>query len=445
MSRSCTSRTRVSRVIVMTTIGVAVGCGMRGPPLAPLVFVPGAVTSLQVQRFDDDVFIRFEVPTENTDGSEPANLERVEVYALTTQRDPEQPGPRLPLADWRDYATLVATIPVDGVAPDTPPDQEAASEDATSVYQGDEVTLVERLTPDVRRPVTVELETVDAEEPELEQLDEVVRAAPFLPAAVLPPPRRTYLAIGVSLGGRDSAASSRVDLTLAEGAGAPDAPIVTYTETEMLLEWTAPSTARLPIQGPVTDAALPSEPVVEFPRATRYLVFAVEPVVDVVGEDAVGAEPVERPDPISRPPATETSYVDTDVTFDQERCYVVRAFDEVDSLQIRGPASRPTCTIPVDTFPPQPPVGLIAVGSRDAISLVWDASAEADIAGYLVLRAGAPGATLQPLTTEPIVETTFRDTDVEPDQRYVYAVQAVDDAVPQNVSEPSGEVLEQAR
>lgn len=445
MGRSCTCGIHLSRAIVLGTIGVAVGCGMRGPPLAPLVFVPGAVTSLQVQRFDDEVFIRFEVPSENTDGSEPANLERVEVYALTTQRDPERPVPQLSLDDWRDYATLVATIPIDGVAPDSPSAQEVAPQDGTRVYQGDEVTLVERLTPDVRQPVTVESQTEDQQEPELEQLDEVVRAVPFVSAAVLPPPRRTYLAIGISPRGRESAASSRVEVTLANAAGAPSAPVVTYTETEMRLEWTAPSTARLPVQEPVIDTALPSQPVVEFPRPTRYLVFAVEPTVDAVGDGVVGVEPVERPDPISRPPTTDTSYVDSGVTFDQERCYVIRAFDEVDSLQIRGPASPPTCTTPVDTFAPQPPVGLIAVASRDAISLVWDASPEADIAGYLVLRGDAPGATLQPLTTDPIVETTYRDADVETGLRYVYAIQAVDNAMLPNVSEPSEEVLEEAR
>jgi hypothetical protein len=99
----------------------------------------------------------------------------------------------------------------------------------------------------------------------------------------------------------------------------------------------------------------------------------------------------------------------------------------------------------VDTFAPEPPVGLLAVASQDAISLAWDPSPEVDISGYLVLRRTDPGATLQPLTPEPITETTFRDVDIRSDQRYVYAVQAVDNAIPPNISLASLEIREQAR
>ena len=88
MSRFFGCGTLLSRVRLLAAIGVAAGCGMRGPPLPPLVVVPAAVTVLEIQRVDDDMFIRFEVPSANSDGSEPADLERVEVYALTTHPDP---------------------------------------------------------------------------------------------------------------------------------------------------------------------------------------------------------------------------------------------------------------------------------------------------------------------------------------------------------------------
>jgi fibronectin type 3 domain-containing protein len=85
------------------------------------------------------------------------------------------------------------------------------------------------------------------------------------------------------------------------------------------------------------------------------------------------------------------------------------------------------------------------VASEGAISLIWDASTEADLAGYIVLRGQAPGATMSPLMTEPIKETTYRDTTVKPGVRYVYAVVAVDTASPQNVSAQSNRVEETAR
>ena len=444
MRRFLTRRTLLSRAQILATIGVAVGCGMRGPPLPPLVLIPDAVMPLELQRFDDVVFIRFEVPSENTDGSEPADLERVDVYALTTQLDPEQPVRRRSLEEWLEQATLVASLPVEAPAPDAPPDADAGSEVGNAVRQGDEVTLVERLLPEALLPVVMDSEG-DGDEEESEAPDETVSAAPFVSSPPPPPPRRTYLAMGISTRGRESAAPARVSVTLADPAGAPSAPIVTYTETDLTVAWAPPATARLPIQAPVTDTALRSEPILELQPTTTYLVYAAATATSDEREDLAVVVGIERPEPLNPLPTSETSYVDVGVTFGEERCYTVRALDEVDALQVRGPASRATCVTPVDTFAPQAPVGVIAVASRDAISLVWDQSPEGDVAGYLVLRGTAPGATLQRLTPEPIAETTYRDSEVEADQRYVYAVQAVDDASPPNVSAPSVEVTEQAR
>jgi hypothetical protein len=62
-----------------------------------------------------------------------------------------------------------------------------------------------------------------------------------------------------------------------------------------------------------------------------------------------------------------------------------------------------------------------------------------------VLRGAAPGDTLQAITPAPIRDTTYRDESVRPGERYVYAVVAVDTAVPQNVSGQSNRVEEASR
>ena len=79
------------------------------------------------------------------------------------------------------------------------------------------------------------------------------------------------------------------------------------------------------------------------------------------------------------------------------------------------------------------------------ISLIWNANDEADLAGYLVLRGEAPGETLRAVTASPIRDTTYRDTDVRPGARYVYAVVAVDTATPPNISGQSARVEETVR
>jgi hypothetical protein len=104
------------------------------------------------------------------------------------------------------------------------------------------------------------------------------------------------------------------------------------------------------------------------------------------------------------------------------------------------------CVRPIDIFPPAPPAAPALVAGEGAISLIWEASSELDLGGYLILR-GEPGdATLQPLTPSPIPDTSFRDATVTPGKRYVYAIVAVDNRVPLgNVSAPSERVEETAR
>jgi hypothetical protein len=108
-------------------------------------------------------------------------------------------------------------------------------------------------------------------------------------------------------------------------------------------------------------------------------------------------------------------------------------------------ASPPECITPVDTYAPQPPTGLVALGAEGVINLSWEPNGEADLAGYLVLRGRAGDATLQPLTGTPIMDTRYTDRDVMAGVRYVYAVEAVDMQQPPNVSGESNRVEETPR
>jgi hypothetical protein len=176
-----------------------------------------------------------------------------------------------------------------------------------------------------------------------------------------------------------------------------------------------------------------------YPPPTHYSVYRA-------GAAAAGpAGEVERPVALNAEPLAGPPFADPGVTVGQERCYVVRPLDLIDGMVVIGPASPPGCVTPVDTFPPAAPKALAAVAGAGAISLIWEPNEEADLAGYVVLRGEAPGAELRAVTTEPIRETTYRDTSAQPGVRYVYAVVAVDRATPQNVSAQSNRVEETAR
>jgi hypothetical protein len=114
-------------------------------------------------------------------------------------------------------------------------------------------------------------------------------------------------------------------------------------------------------------------------------------------------------------------------------------------MSVESSASEPVCVKAADVFPPAAPKSLAAVASEGAISLIWEANSEPDLAGYLVMRGIAPGAPTDRLTPQPIRETTYRDTTVKPGTRYVYEIVAVDTATPPNASAPSNRVQETAR
>ena len=54
--------------------------------MPPLIKLPVAPANLTAQRRDTTVDLQFVVPAANTDGTRPANVERVDVYAITGAR-----------------------------------------------------------------------------------------------------------------------------------------------------------------------------------------------------------------------------------------------------------------------------------------------------------------------------------------------------------------------
>lgn len=124
---------------------------------------------------------------------------------------------------------------------------------------------------------------------------------------------------------------------------------------------------------------------------------------------------------------------------------MLRSVQQVASIEVESVSSEPGCITPRDTFPPAAPKGLSIVAGPGSMNLSWDASKDADLGGYLVLRGEAPGDTLQPLMPTSITGTSFEDKTVTPGIRYVYAVVAVDKALPPNRSAQSTRVEETAR
>lgn len=425
----------VLAALALTVPLAGVACGKKGPPLVPLTIVPARVEDFALRRLGDDVHLQFTIPARNTDGTEPASLREVDVYAITGP-PVDQFGRSLDGRAFTRYGTLVGRV---DVAPPPPPPPEDGTDPPPlppdpRPKQGERVVVVDTWSPAALErfvhPRTRPPAIVDVPDP-----------GPVALPAVSPRPEvltRTYVAVGRNRRGQLGPLSARLTMPLSDRPAAPAAPEVTYTDSAIRLEWELPAGARQPIQAVPAAGELPVLRV-PFARPTPHTFNVYE------RPGAEEAPAVVVLAPRNPAPLAATAFEMPGPGFGRARCYEVRMVEVVGPMTIESDASPATCVTPVDTFPPAAPTGLALVGSEGAINLIWEPNAEADLAGYLVLRGEFPGERLEAITPEPIRQTTYRDADVRPGVRYVYAIVAVDTATPANVSAESARLEETAR
>jgi hypothetical protein len=397
-------------------------CGKRGNPMPPLVRVPAAPTDLAVARYADDVFVRVTVPASNIDGVKPADVARVDVYAITLDRDPRVLAELTP-EELRKLSSLVASQPVRRPPPPPPPQKEGAPPipvppPEPGVDQGAIVVVSEALTPEARAIAKLP----DADEKPQVEAEEIDVPRPLVAPVATAGPQRFYYAVAVSRRERFGPHTGLQPAPLGPPSGSPSAPVIEVSETSATLRWTPPEDAKG--QAPPTEPdLLPSRSLVPVPPPTTYEVYQA-PSADAKDADA----PPAMPTPLTPSPVTSAEWVLQNITLGAERCFYVRAVDTIDGQPVRGPASPTTCDAFTDTFVPSPPRDLLAASVPGAITLIWESSEAKDVAGYLVLRGEAGGDTLTPLNTTPTTELRYRDESVTSGVRYVYAVVAVDAA-----------------
>jgi hypothetical protein len=400
----------------------ACACGKKGPPLPPLVKIPIA-PELTAERRAAMVDVDFTVPAANTDNSRPANISRVEVYAITGAGT---------LTDQQilKYATRIATVPVKAPRdPDQTVEEDEADPDieppqGKGLDQGARAHVTETLTPGAFAVLELPLDPKAKSAASAPSGPGSGVAAPLLPA---PPTAtsRSYVGVGITTRGRKGSISKRAAVPLVPPPPTPSSPRVTYDERAVTVTW-APVDPGPSVQPPASADELPSTPI-GMPAPT----FAYN-VYDTGSSSK-----------LTRTPTAETQFSDPRVVWGERRCYTVRTVETLGALTIESDAPEAACETLTDTFPPAAPANLQSSPGEGSINLIWDANTESDLAGYLVFRgvpAGEGG--LQQITPGPIPEATFRDA-VQPGAVYVYAVKAVDRAG--NVSPESARVQETAR
>ena len=394
------------------------GCGRKGPPLPPIVRLPAPVADLTVKRLGDTVVLQFTVPSTNTDGSRPADLDRVEIYAHT--------GPLVTPADFLKYGTLIGNVAVKPAA------GAAVGAPQPGVEQGAKATVSETIGAAQLQPGKIPATRVSTNPAAAARTytDLETEGTVNAPTETI----RFYVAVGVSRRNHRGAFSPRVALALAAPLSAPGTVQAKVAEKGVTLAWD--SVAR----GEDMFAPTPLYNVYEVDDPSEASRVDAGPVA---GAPTVSSTPFRTP--VNPAPLTEPTFADPRTDFGRRRCYEVRTIRREAGISIESEPTPLTCVDLVDTFPPAPPKSLAAVASDGSINLIWEPNTEKDLAGYLVLRGESADGSLSPLTKEPIQETTYRDTTVRPGVTYVYAVVAVDNAPTPNTSEYSNRVTEVAR
>jgi hypothetical protein len=432
--------------IAVAAGSIAIGCGKKGPPLAPFVRIPAPVNQITAARLGSDVYVTLTLPAADIDAEVPAHLSRVEIYGYTGRTPPLK-------LRWAELGDLIATVPV---APPPLPDGTVLPANGAAL-QGTAVTVLDRLTPD---------ELVQGREDPIDP-DKELAPLPPLGGVVLPPKplQRFYLAIPFNDRGRNGPPGVEAGFVMTPlpeppadlraayapaGTGIawePSAGLIGFIVYDALPIESAPFDVIDPLVAgavPIVPIPTPPEPVLP-PGPTRYNVYrdlAADPLAlpleTVIGTTAL-------PAPLNAAPLATLSLAD-EVEFERERCYTVRSLRGVAPNIVMSEPSPRTCLRPIDVFPPLQPAQPAAVAAEGAISLIWDPNAELDLGGYMVLRREVGSDTLALLTETPILEARFRDASVTPGTRYRYSIVAVDDRMPlPNLSIESIPVEETAR
>ncbi|HEV2986518.1 MAG TPA: hypothetical protein VGX46_19110, partial [Vicinamibacterales bacterium] len=127
-------------------------CGKKGPPLPPLLKIPVAPGELMAQRRAGTVDLQFIVPAANTDGTRPANVERVDVYAITglpTVTDDQI----LKLGTKVASVTVKAPRDPDATVDPDEPDEEVEPPEGKGLDQGVVARVTEQLSEQALTPV----------------------------------------------------------------------------------------------------------------------------------------------------------------------------------------------------------------------------------------------------------------------------------------------------
>jgi hypothetical protein len=371
----CSERT--SRALALAPLLVALalaGCGKRGDPAPPPRTIPQPVADLTVQQRGFEIVLDFGYPKTTMAGLALPGLAEVTLYETTRPA----PGGAPPALDARELALAAKPLLT------------LAGAELTGAISGDRMTVRFPIDPAVLAPA------VSAAPPP------ATAAATPAPAAEAAPPTARYYAVrSLATGGEASPFSNVVSLVPRRPPAPPADLELTATKGGVTLAWKATG-----------------EPVEGFRVYRRDAT-----------RTGYGA-------PLATLAPDATGHLDVTAAYGRRYIYTVCALGAKTPPIESAPAGEHEVDYQ-DRFAPEPPRALRALGGAGEARLLWEASPDPDVAGYVVFRAD-PGQEFRRVTPEPVPGLDHVDGGLASGFVFRYRVAAIDAAG--NLGEPSDAV-----
>jgi hypothetical protein len=402
-----TADPRVRLAAAATSCLLAIACGQKGPPLAPLHLVPNAVTELSVRRVSDRAQLRFVLPVRNVNGPGPIELDHVEIYAITVPPGYVPPNRLLFSKAYLVGQMAVRPAPIEGEPPPAEDDKRPGPGDAVTFE--DELTA-EKLTP-ITPPVVVEPKPTGARPPGAAAAPSApptatagaaTPAAPTTAAGAAPPP--------VTATPPEPAPVPALPAALPPVAALPPEPAPLPALPGTLLPVPALPDAATPPPEPAPVPALPATPPP----------VAAPPGAATTPPPLPGGPPTVRPLPpadVAQASKPAAAVAKAPVPGEPTRVYVVRGVTKSG----RTGAPSPRIQMPMRPVPP-PPQELKTRITETAVVVEWKPNEKAPTAAFNVYRADDPK---RPVNPALLKGPAFEDAGAKLGEERCYQVRSV--------------------
>jgi predicted small lipoprotein YifL len=403
MSRRCPF------LFLLFLLAVLAGCGKKGPIVAPMARAPQAVEDLAVSQRGSNCLLTWTNPSAYLDGSPLSGIAEVEIWLAKEDRAGEGAQTTWTVYAFAEEAALIGRLGQEDLA--------ASSQEGKKAPAG--LTYRYALAADDpgNKILTFSVRVSDLKK----RTSQFATPRSLEAMAPLVAPRNVRAVvfedhIQVSWEGQEQPKEEAAPVMMPAMV-----PLMIPLIPSPIIVPVAPATipAMVPVMIPLISSPITVPVALETTASTKpppksgFNVFRSEGENPAVQKNTSLLETGE--------------FQDKDFLFGRTYRYFVRSAQER-KPPLESDDSEAVEVTAKDVFPPAAPTGLTAIGGPGFISLSWEGGREPDLASYRVWRKPAGEGEFTPIATLTNVAGSFSDLKVEKNQRYEYAISALDAA-----------------